>query len=380
MLLAERNEPLQSMRGIAALTVLFAHCLVMFPNGRIETPSYVLSADNALLTALQVTVHGNSAVMFFYVLSGLVLGESYRRSDGRWLPFAIRRAFRLYPAMILSVVLGATMLVAVSGSVVPGMYPPMAVPMHTPVTFSAIIRNIIGLEYDLNPLLWSVQVEIVMVAVLPILIAVNRRIALAGDVMILAVLVGLNLTLWGTTPNPLRFVYCFQVGLMLPRLLSFAPFWSGIVAIGGIALMALVEWLYVRGTLWLPYKFTIDTLISAQWVGFVLLRRDLPFTKFLTARPLVYLGDISYGIYVYSMVVQFALVGLVFPRLLSAPPTNNEATILEISLALGTAAISIPLAAITYAAVERPCIALGRRASMSTNRIRNSELARSAVR
>jgi len=364
------------MRGIAALVVLVAHCLMSFPNGRIEASSYELMPDNALLSILQVTVHGNSAVIFFYVLSGLVLGESFRRSaqgqrSERVLSFLVKRLFRLYPAMILSVLLASAMLVAVKGVVVPGMYPPMNAPMLVTVDFVTILKNLLAIETGLNPLLWSVQVEIVMIVILPMLVATSNRSNLFGDCLVLAVLIIIGVMFWNRLPNPLRFVYCFQLGLMLPSLLKSVRlqslFRSSWVALAGLLAMVFLDWLYVRGSLWLPYKFVTDTFISAQWIGFVLVR-ELPAVRWLAARPLVFLGDISYSLYVYSMTVQLAITGLVLPQLMAGSPTNSEATALELLLIVGTAAVAVPLATLTYFLVERPFVAIGRRFSASSPR------------
>jgi peptidoglycan/LPS O-acetylase OafA/YrhL len=347
-LLNSHDSRLQSMRGIAAITVLVGHCLLTFKNGRIEDAAFHLKPDNLLLAALQLVIHPNSAVIFFYVLSGLVLGESLRRSSSsasradRFLGFSIRRIFRLYPAMIPSILAAAIMLTMIVGNTIPGMTATMATAMKTTFDVASLIRNFLGIEYGINPLLWSVQVEIVMIAILPILIVISNRSSLALDLIVLAVLVAVSLVYWNPLPNPLRFVYCFHLGLILPRLIAntrLRPVLrSSSAAIAGIVIMIPIEWLYVRGSLWLPYKFLSDSVISAQWIAFVLLRAELPAVKLLARRPLIFLGDISYS-------------------------TNNQATVLELFLIVATAAAALPLAAASHRLIELPLIAVGRRLS-----------------
>ena len=204
------------MRGIAAMTVLIGHCLVTFRNGRIEESAFHLHADNLLLTVMQLTVHANSAVMFFYVLSGLVLGESLRRGSAapaaEWLPaFVVRRLFRLYPAAIPSVLLAALVLTINADVVVPGMTSTVSNAMKTSFDGWVLIKNLLCAEYAINPLLWSVQVEVVMIAILPALFIISNRLSLFGDLVVLSVLLAIDLIYW------IRCQIRFDLSLLLSR-------------------------------------------------------------------------------------------------------------------------------------------------------------------
>src|ERR1700743_2174728 len=101
---------LQSLRGIAALCGGVGHAFTVMRNGRIEDASFTLRPGNALLAAGELLIQPNTAVILFYVLSGLVLGASLRRntaaSEHRRLgAFVMRRLWRLLPVMWLSIVL-----------------------------------------------------------------------------------------------------------------------------------------------------------------------------------------------------------------------------------------------------------------------------------
>jgi peptidoglycan/LPS O-acetylase OafA/YrhL len=109
---------LQSLRGIAALSVAVGHSFTVMSNGRIEDAHFALRPANALLAAGEVLVQPNTAVILFYVLSGLVLGESLRRRNAatelRHLgAFAVRRLWRLLPVMWLSIIFAAVIAVFV---------------------------------------------------------------------------------------------------------------------------------------------------------------------------------------------------------------------------------------------------------------------------
>lgn len=355
---------LQSLRGIAALTVVVGHCLVTFKNGRIEEAAFHLAPSNALLALLQVTVHANSAVIFFYVLSGFVLGESLRRSGVASLQqlggFVIRRVFRLYPVAILSVLLAAAVLRLNADTVVPGMTTTMDDAMHTPFGLWALLRNLLCIDYEINPLLWSVQVEVVMIAVLPLMFVFSNRLPLASNVAMVVCLLALGIRLWVPLPNPVRFFYCFYLGLILPQMFALPwlrkIFCAPLVLCIALAVTVPVEWLYVSNRLWLPYKFATDAAISMVILGFAMVRP----AAWLKTGPLVFLGDISFSLYAMSMAVQFAITGLVFPRLISSAPDNNAATVLELLLIVGTIIVVVPLARACFVLIERPAIARGR--------------------
>jgi peptidoglycan/LPS O-acetylase OafA/YrhL len=113
---------LQATRGIAALCVTVGHCFTTMVNGRIEEPTFQLSGGNALLAAGQMVFQANTAVIFFYVLSGLVLGESLRRRPG-FGGFTIRRAWRLLPAMWLSIAFALAAITLLPAPPLPGATP-----------------------------------------------------------------------------------------------------------------------------------------------------------------------------------------------------------------------------------------------------------------
>lgn len=109
---AERLEALESIRGLAALTVVFWHLLLaFFPyvfEGRNDTPLL-----NALLQSpLSVVFDGAFAVRIFFVLSGVVLSLAFfqRPSYEALSSAAIRRYFRLAPPIVFSVLVAYALL------------------------------------------------------------------------------------------------------------------------------------------------------------------------------------------------------------------------------------------------------------------------------
>jgi hypothetical protein len=76
LLLAQRNEATAGVaRDRGDVASRSGHCFTTFAIGRIEEPSFHLGFGNAALAVGQLVFQPNTAVIFFYVLSGLVLAR-----------------------------------------------------------------------------------------------------------------------------------------------------------------------------------------------------------------------------------------------------------------------------------------------------------------
>jgi peptidoglycan/LPS O-acetylase OafA/YrhL len=371
MALDRHDERLQSMRGLAALSVLVGHCIWTFQGLRIEDPEFQLSAAGLWLVVIQPFVQANTAVMFFYVLSGLVLGESLRRSQGpmlrRFGAFAVRRAFRLYPVLFAAVLIAAANLLLIEGRVVPGIRASFVTVMQAPVSGDAIVLNMLGIRTDLNTPLWSVQVELAYIAALPVLFAVSSRLPLAFDLAVAAALVAFGIAKFDHAAVPLgaKLVYCFYLGLLLPKAVA-APaarrvLASGIVTLAAVAAVVVIEVAWFFAPRLSAWKYAVDALASFQLLGFVLIRPEAGLSRAMTMRPLVWLGDVSYSLYVFAMPIQFAVIAFVLvPIIGAAPPSAAFASGLTALLVVATTAVALPVAAASYRWIELPAIKLGR--------------------
>jgi peptidoglycan/LPS O-acetylase OafA/YrhL len=135
---------IESVRGVAALTVAFLHAttpLVAQPaQGRL---------DQAGLFAIKALTNGYGAVVAFFVISGFVLARSLDRNfDARG--FAIARAFRLLPAAAAAVgvivLLHAFFGFALNGAV-----------SYGPVN---VIFNMLVLRANIDGVMWSMKAEL----------------------------------------------------------------------------------------------------------------------------------------------------------------------------------------------------------------------------
>jgi peptidoglycan/LPS O-acetylase OafA/YrhL len=361
---------LQSLRGIAALCVAVGHAFTLMRNGRIEDAHFALRPGNALLAAGELLIQPNTAVILFYVLSGLVLGISLRRHAaanvrGRLGGFAIRRLWRLLPVMWLSIIFAAAAAVLMRGAVFAGAtawFEQFAVVALSP---GILLKNLFGLSHSINSVLWSIQIEPMMIVLLPPMAWLSARTSLALDVVIVAVLYLGAAKFWSAAPNVALFAYCFYLGVALPKFITNdrAARWlgNGFGIMVALSLLVPVEYLYVSGRLWLPYKFLVDAVVSAYLLAFVLLRPDCKGAGFLDRSALGWLGDVSYSFYCYAMAV-LLIVAWVLLTVIPTPFATSDlgATVIVLAAAGSCVAISLVLAAISFAFVEQPSMAMGR--------------------
>lgn len=360
------------MRGIAALCVAVGHSFTVMSNGRIEEPHFALRAGNALLAAGEILVQPNTAVVFFYVLSGFVLGEALRRRTSGGLrhltAFAVRRLWRLLPVMWLSILFAAVVALTVRHAPIEGATAWFRQFLSVAVSPGILVRNFLGLSYSINSVLWSIQIELAMIALLPLMVWLSEHTAARADGLIVALLCAASLFLWGAVPNFVMFAYCFYLGVALPKFLSTPAIadclGNGFGVLVALVLLVPVEYLYVSNHLWMPYKFLVDTLVSAYVIGFILLRADCTRARFLDHPALVRLGDISYSFYCYAMSV---LILVAWALLMIAPQsfavTDLGANVIVLASLLLCVAISLVLAQISFRRIESPCIAIGRQSS-----------------
>jgi len=83
-----RFTELDSLRGLAALTVVFCHFVTAYLNG---PPFAFLNKF-----PVRVLLDGHEAVMLFFLLSGFVLSLPYRQRGVEYGSFLVRRVCRIY--------------------------------------------------------------------------------------------------------------------------------------------------------------------------------------------------------------------------------------------------------------------------------------------
>lgn len=232
-----RYEILDGLRGVAAMLVVVYHLFETYFHGAPDQPAN----------------HGYLAVDFFFVLSGFVIGYAYYDRWGKMTTwgFVKRRLIRLHPMVIFGTSFGALMFYFGSCGEFPLINdtPWWMVLLVTLWCFTMIpLPNTMDIRGwgETNPLngpAWSLQWEYIANILYALVIRRLSKAALAGCVVVFAVLtiiLCLNIDVtgflvernyasytviggWSTTPDQLqvgltRLLYPFFCGLLISRM------------------------------------------------------------------------------------------------------------------------------------------------------------------
>lgn len=348
---------LQSVRGLAALVVLLHHCLFYF-----AMPERFHAAAETLLNA-------HAAVVAFFVLSGYVLTASIARTELSPVVstrFILRRFFRIYPAVWIACLISLALLAVIDHDVaVPGRSEWAAKYfLAADGGAKSALLSFAAYGIYLVPPIWSITVELVgSVLVLGLAIATRGRPAPLGAAILVLAVLSLVLPQYGRAAVAASYMVHFAIGAAIPHLVEPVRTRLGLTGARFAALASLVVMSAFRlvggwdftTAYHAPLPGLVEGLAAALLITLVVARREA--FGWLSRRPFVALGDISYSLYLLHFPVMAAVATIGAATLglsifLSWPLS-------ALSLMAATLAISIPISALTYRWVELPGIALG---------------------
>jgi peptidoglycan/LPS O-acetylase OafA/YrhL len=343
-------EPrLESLRGIAALVVATHHGLTSFDRGNTALGSV---GDSILYVLLQLFPNPGMAVLFFFVLSGYVLGQSLER-DGNYFHFMVRRTFRIFPALIVAVLFAYTSRHFFQMDIEAGGISTFFKGCFWPLPSLADLRDNLLLRTSVvDGPTWSIVWEVYGSAALPIFVFLHRGINPLIRIPLFVVL-SVFILLHHTSAYLLPVVWYFYAGFFLPTLIvKYLPnYWLA------RALAFAVGFWLVRacGPTTASLKLTIfeASIGGAMMIGAVLSSAD--FLGWLRWKPFRFLGRVSYSFYVlhfpiFYLTTAFAVWSDIVPR-----DMIGNVIICAVSVA-----IALSLSALVYSMVEKPSIQLGR--------------------
>lgn len=259
--------------------------------------------------AIRFLFDGRIGVVIFFVLSGLVLGNSLRRSGAlslqTYLQFCFRRVFRIFPAYFISTFFYLFLYLELKSHPVSqagflGYY--------ESASFSSVVlaENFFFCHQGLNGVTWTLKVEMMAAFLLPFMHYFSSKVGWRGRTFLL-----LGLILLGFLPSsrPTRMcLYFFYCGYLLSPLIEH-PATEDVSGhkfkIWGLFVLALISFA-------LGHLFPMDeggrrfTMLGAA-VGSVLIllllirAPDLAPFRFLDQLWIRHLGKISYSFYLYNL-------------------------------------------------------------------------------
>lgn len=320
---------MDGLRGIAALLVVWLHIaeihIGFFPE--------VAAHGTGWLQALQSVDAGRLGVVTFFLVSGYVIPSSLRGPRRAGLrKFAIRRLFRLWPAYIPAVLAGYLCVRL-------PWYPPMP-PGSLWANFT-MIQEALGFPSVMGHF-WTLQTELVFYALCASAFALGWLHTLTY--LVVTVLLGASRSL---TSLPFHLAL-MNWGALLRR-------WHDAGRKRDRWLLALVAtglWI-VRAPLGYLHLSDPQDIINgrAYGLGFLLFVAGCTVLP-LGWRPLAWLGEISYSLYLYHPALFYLGIRLSIIATVPAAFRSQPIVVYEVFYT----ALSIAVAAAVYRWIEKPAI------------------------
>ena len=349
---------LTSLRGLAALWVVLYHFSVQcFPN--LDATPYT-----------HIIHKGYLAVDLFFMLSGFVMTHVYHRAFSEsvtrhYRGFLVARIARIYPLHVLILLLFVATAVAsqwTTGNTAIGSI--RDIPLQGPESVSAFVANLFMLQgLDASKLswnypAWSISVEFMAYLLfpftLPAIWALSDRAKLAVAAFLFALLMFFafltkgNFDQWDGPITLLRCLPEFILGTLLYCAFRRAPKNSllsrSFAAYGLVAIIVIC--LHVDAPdLLITFLFAALVLTAVLNAG--------SFSEIANARSLIWLGNISYSLYLIHGFIQFLAI-----KLLGHAGIQNHADLpvhQSLGLMLLMLAVCLVSAHFTYFGVEIGC-------------------------
>jgi peptidoglycan/LPS O-acetylase OafA/YrhL len=355
-----RLAALDGLRGVAAVGVVVLHVWFYTDDGNPLT-----NVGDALMQGLRL------GVTLFFVLSGLLLilpwvrAVSAERKPPDLRTYVLRRAARILPAYYLALA-GAAVIVAFANT--------KLLPSGTQAgALVAMVQNWLpAAAHKLDPPAWSLAVEISFYVLVPLFgIVTVRRLRtakrqLAGCAALVALSLVANVLItrfgpqaWHRTFPALLYAFAFGMAIAVPLAHGLRPGVRARLALISIGTTLVVldafahEPLRLRG-----YLTWQDVPAAAGFALIVYAVAAADHSPVLSVAPVRWIGERSYGLYLWHYPVLVALTGAGL-----LPGSTLLASIVTVGLAL------IP-AALSWRFVELPILERARRLSDARHRRR----------
>ncbi|MGH8024104.1 MAG: acyltransferase family protein [Limisphaerales bacterium] len=362
---AHRLECLDSIRGLAALAVLFSHVsnsVFVWPQDWIRWSKFPI---------INVAFDGTAAVAMFFVLSGFVLARPYVSGAGAALNvpiFYIRRVIRIwfpwFCAFAVSLACRALLFCDY------GTHPPQDPRLwHVPVLLKDVLLQCAFLVHgraEILPQDWTLGVELIGSALIPLFVALARRPVHLAWLLAFAVMAMICVPRDDYFPAGGAYYASFIIGVLIARHQVALIAWLKnltvkrrlLILLAGVALYEARRPADHFGFNGMHLARTVWLLMSAG-AGLIMLTTlsSRRLAALLTKKPILWIGRISYSVYLLQFVVLLCLLPAAI-AMLNKLGFAASPWMFPFCLAIAFAA-TVGLSAPFYQFVELPGIALG---------------------
>jgi peptidoglycan/LPS O-acetylase OafA/YrhL len=341
-----RFVALEMFRAVAAPMVVYSHIVTLWMPAHGATWAAVGVIDRVARTPLQLRQNfGHLAVVLFFLVSGFIVTHTAVRQRHR--EFAVKRLLRIYPALVVAVLLSAA-LTTLGGQ-------PLTTGQDSTVTPFTVLSNATLVNYLLVPqviligVAWTLVIEMIFYSLVFLLLPLLRQ-AVWAVILLELLLVEVVVLTARAGPAP-WFLFAVSVSYLPVLILGQIvwavwsrriPLWAGMAM--GVMSWLLYVWAGQRdmGRIDNAYEVTVLVALLVFVIGV------LAEPRLTLRRPVSFFADRSYSIYLLHGLVAFPVLDLLFP-----------AVPLWVAVAGGLLVV-VAAADLTYRLVERPAQQLAR--------------------
>lgn len=291
---------------------------------------------------------GTSAILYFFILSGFVLTLSIKSHEkismGNYVKFITLRIFRIYPAFIFTLLITYIAIHKLES----GPTTWLSQYWNTQQDFYSLVKQallIIRLPNDpllrLIPQDWTLSIEIALSMFLPLLVYAFRK-----KSIFFLIVIYLLVQFFKIDP----FIFDFSIGIFMAcNLETLKNSWFRnkykvyVLSIAFILISADFAFPDLM-------KVTDIVLIHHKSWGLAILLwviiSSINVQRVLTFKPMIFLGKISYSLYLLHLIILFITVKFF---------TLNAATFLLVYLT-----ITVVISSLTYYLIEKPSYKIGK--------------------
>ncbi len=357
-----RYTKLDGLRGLLSLIVALNHSFLVVA---IPSSANVWGQNYLTFTNLQeklqqlfmVLGNGGAAVTLFFILSGMVLGQSMVRVEFSFrglLGFYLKRILRLYPVYVFLIIATAIyMRFGFKYQVFPFASSWYLWWMNFDMTFREFLKNLFFIHIYLGGVTWTLRVILIASFIFPVFYQVSRRVGRLSNLIIAALLVLGSFTILNIGGfRDFRYLYMFYLGLILPKFSGlFVNLPGRFIKISlpfGLVLLLTIRYIigeYLGGL--------VESIVSWFLIGSIVYCVRLSIFDILNHKILLYFGKISYSLYLVHFSVLYLLARLMFWLLPSFPYSHSYLPIHLVLFALSLAVATV-ISLIVHRFIETP--------------------------
>jgi len=315
-----RITKLDGLRGLLSLIVVLNHSFLV-----VAIPSYANvwqqnlfqfhDWQSKLQQIFMILGNGGAAVTLFFIMSGLLLGQSFKKISytvSGLLGYYLKRLVRLYPVYLA--LLFFTFIYMNSGFVHQTYEAASSWFnwwMRFDMTPYELFLNILFVHIYIGGVTWTLRVILVVSILFPLIYQISKRTTWWQDVIIAFALIYLSFHLFAIPDfRDFRYLYMFYAGISLPK---FKTFFEKINSRQVISLLPLILYLvFIFRYQTDEYLGGVGESLACWFLVGTISYSGTKFFNFLEDKVLKFFGQISYSLYLIHFTVLYILASTMF--------------------------------------------------------------------